>query len=243
LFGFRTYDRVRKKKTVDYFSNKENAYVILLTKSNLVQPLLDLNHNQHTIVQWSMNNEEFIKLYEHGTASMISRLKAAKFVQEAGYPVTFRVDPIFATKGWKQHYSKMIEKIYEYIKPDHITFAVAKFQGPEEIKQIIANSYGHDSKLLNQELGKFEFAKANYSSDYLKSENSFPGTMPDMPFTYPDQLRYELLSHMIKTTRKYDFDLRIGVCEESADMWGELGLPYSNNKNLDCACNYTGFAT
>jgi len=228
------------KNLVEFFA-KSNGYLILLTKSGIVQPLLGLQHNRHTIMQWSMNAPEFTRKYERGAGSLVTRIKAAKRLKAENYPIVFRIDPIFAFDNWKVQYQLMIDTVFESVKPDHITLGVARFQGPTEIQQIIDNGYGARRSLLQSQNPHFVFAKLNASSGYQSSENPFENTMADMPYTYPDEFRYELLNNIISRIKGHDPDISIGICEESREMWDELGLRYRNNKNLDCACNYTGF--
>jgi len=232
LTGF-TQDLVR------YFAASK-GYLILLTKSSITRPLLNLQHNGHTIMQWSINAADFTRKYERGAASLTSRLRAAKRLKAENYPIVFRIDPIFAFDNWREQYRLMVDTIFEFLKPDHITLGVARFQGPDEIQQIITNGYGHKG-LLDSQQDRFVFAKLNASDGYKSAENPFENTMADMPFTYPDELRYELLRNIVAGIREHDATVSIGICEESREMWDELGVMYRGNKNLDCACNYTGF--
>ena len=66
----------------------------MLTKSDNVDDILDLPHNGQTIIAWSMNNTMVSQKFEIGAPSFERRLAAARKVQEAGYRVRIRLDPI-----------------------------------------------------------------------------------------------------------------------------------------------------
>ena len=82
------------QKFIPWFGASDNGYLFMLTKSDNVDEILDLPHNGHTIVAWSMNNESVSRKFEIGAPPFIRRLNAAHKVQDAGYPVRIRLDPI-----------------------------------------------------------------------------------------------------------------------------------------------------
>jgi len=229
------------QRLVRYFADQDRAYLVLLTKSSAIQPILGLRHGGHTIVQWTINADYFTRKYEHGTASLEAKLGAAREVAKEGYPVVFRCDPIFAFDGWREHYRAMVDTIFQYMRPDHVTLGVAKFQSLKEVREIIANRYGHDGELLREQLKDFVLAKGSASNGYEVEANPHDHTMSDMPYSYPDEMRFALLEHIISCFRQNSHDLSIGICEEPASMWDALDLHYRGHKNFDCACNFTGF--
>jgi len=62
---------------IPFFGQSGNGYLFLLTKSDNVDCILDLPHNGHSIVTWSMNNEDVSRKYEIGAPSFERRLEAA----------------------------------------------------------------------------------------------------------------------------------------------------------------------
>ena len=100
----------------------------MLTKSDNVDAILDLPHNGHTIIAWSINNEKVSRKFEIGAPGFERRLEACRKVQEAGYPVRIRLDPIVPFDGWQQAYSDTIRKIFEKISPERITLGTLRFE-------------------------------------------------------------------------------------------------------------------
>ena len=95
------------RKFIPWFGTTENGYLFMLTKSDNVDDILDLQHNGHTIIAWSMNNARVSSKFEIGAPPFERRLNAALRVQDAGYPLRIRLDPIVPFDGWQKAYADM----------------------------------------------------------------------------------------------------------------------------------------
>jgi spore photoproduct lyase len=100
--------------------------LLFLTKSgiNNIQLLTDdPSLNEIIIMSYSLNPQPIIEQFEKGTASLESRLEAAKKLQEMGYEVRLRIDPIIPVKDWPILYLELIESIFKgfNLKPERIT--------------------------------------------------------------------------------------------------------------------------
>src|SRR3989338_6266011 len=65
----------------------QKTRLLFLTKSDCVDSLLNLKHKNKVIASFSVNTDMVYKQLEHRAASPVSRLIAAKKLQEAGYEV------------------------------------------------------------------------------------------------------------------------------------------------------------
>ena len=72
---------------IPWFGQSRNGYLYMLTKSDNVDGILNLAHNGHTIIAWSLNNDAVSRRFEIGAPTFDRRLEAARKVQEAGYRV------------------------------------------------------------------------------------------------------------------------------------------------------------
>ena len=74
------------REFIPWIGNTENGYLFMLTKSDNVDDILDLPHNNRTIIAWSINNEVVSLIFEIGASSFKHVLSAALKVQkvEAG---------------------------------------------------------------------------------------------------------------------------------------------------------------
>ena len=116
------------REFIPWFGRSGNGYLFMLTKSDNVDDILDLPHNGHTIVAWSMNNAAVSRKYEIGAPSFRRRLAAARKVQEAGYPLRIRLDPIVPFEGWENAYAETIKEIFSSVSPERITLGTLRFE-------------------------------------------------------------------------------------------------------------------
>jgi len=78
-----------------------------------------------SILSWSLNSEEVSKEFEIGAPSFERRLQAARKVQEAGYRIRIRLDPIVPIPEWKTAYANTIHKIFENVNPESVTIGTS----------------------------------------------------------------------------------------------------------------------
>lgn len=83
------------QRAIEFFGSRENARFRFVTKYNDIDSLLNLGHNGHTEIRFSINTSSIIDQYEHFTASRDKRIEAGIKVAEAGYPTGFLVAPVF----------------------------------------------------------------------------------------------------------------------------------------------------
>ena len=75
-----------------------------------------------------MNHESISKKFEIGAPSFERRLKAAVKVQNAGYPLRIRIDPIVPFEGWQDAYAETIRRILKNTSPERITLGTLRFE-------------------------------------------------------------------------------------------------------------------
>jgi spore photoproduct lyase len=211
------------RKFIPWFGTTANGYLFMLTKSDNVDEILDLNHNGHTIVAWSINNERVSRKFEIGAPPFVRRLNAAQKVQRAGYPVRIRIDPIVPTNGWQKDYAGTVKNIFDNIQLDRITLGTLRFE-PE--------FYNLRNKLFSpgSELPRIlEDMQPMFEPKQLSNGKKGAGK-----YSYTEEKRMEIYGFIIEEIRKYS-DCRIALCKESARVWDDLGLDRSK---CSCACQY-----
>ncbi|HID19277.1 TPA: hypothetical protein EYP27_07045 [Candidatus Bathyarchaeota archaeon] len=112
-------DRVMRL-LIPIFGRQSRHKLLLLTKSDMVEGIMELPHNGQTIVSFSLNPPAVSSLFEPDAPSPDRRLKAAWKCLEAGYKVRIRIDPMIPVKGWEDAYGKLAEKVAE-LKPERVT--------------------------------------------------------------------------------------------------------------------------
>ncbi|MEI9478200.1 MAG: spore photoproduct lyase family protein, partial [Deltaproteobacteria bacterium] len=208
------------REFIPWFGQIQNAYLFMLTKSDNVDDILDLAHNGHTIIAWSLNNETISKKFEIGAPSFERRLIAARKVQEAGYRLRIRLDPIVPIDGWEEQYARTVDEIFKKISPETVTLGTLRF---EEGFYRMRNTL---------------FSKGTEAAQYLDSmepmfpSKVFPGSKKPKSgkYSFTEEKRTGIFDFVIKEIRKYS-DCPVALCKESANVWNRLGLPLS-----ECRC-------
>ncbi len=186
-------------RIVAMFGKLDNLRLLILTKSGIdeFRPLLNAEHNGHTIASWSITCEEVIAQYEPGNVVLKSRLEAAKAAQQAGYEVRFRLDPLILFDEWPDAYGRTISSIYDMrIAPARFTLGSFRFQG----------SLGH--------IIKGRFPKTDLLDNPMEKEGK--------RWRYKPEVREEFYRYAITCIRKYDTNVPIALCRETSSVCRSL---------------------
>ena len=204
----------------------ENHKVLFLTKGGTrhVEVLLR-NEWMHDlsrffIISFSVNPERIVKKYEKGTADSEDRINAARLLQDRGFIVRIRVDPVIPVSGWRVDYAVLTRKILvDYgLKPERIT--IGSLRGLQ--------------KTIN-------FAKDNEWREYFRG-----GEKTGWGLKIERDLRFEIYTFIIKKIREAGYSGPIALCKETVDVWmslvdlGLLSNPGSPGvwENVLCNCKF-----
>lgn len=183
--------------------------LLFLTKSDCVRNLLKLEHGGQTIVSFSVNTDKVWQYLEHRTPSPVDRLQAARKVQDAGYEVRLRIDPIIRYSTWEDDYRRLTEMIFDYVTPSRIT--IGEYRPAEGLSSHIKARFPESSLLkvngsLIAEAGKLR---------------------------YPREQRIEMFRMIADVIRRYNNKVLISLCKETPQVWKAVGL---ESRGLFCNC-------
>ena len=99
--------------TIDIFCSDPNqkGFLTFPTKFDMVDSILDLNHNGKVIVRMSVNPEEIITKVEFGTSRLYKRIEAINKLKQAGYKIGILIAPVIFVQNWEVLYEDLIKKI------------------------------------------------------------------------------------------------------------------------------------
>jgi spore photoproduct lyase len=174
------------KKTIDFFGKQPYGRFRFVTKFTDVESLLDAKHNGHTRFRFSLNCEDVIREYEHGTPSATERITAASKVLQAGYPLGFIIAPIFKLEDWKDQYTRLFILLEEQLSqnsslnwsPENLTFEFITHRFTTRAKSTILKVFPQ-TKLQMEEhnrkykFGQFGYGKYVYQPDEMDELKSF----------------------------------------------------------------------
>jgi len=197
LDPFTGYSRIM----VPFFAQHKLARLILLTKSANVENLLDLNHQGHTILSWSLNPPEICSTFEKNVPSCAERIAAMRKCVKAGYPLRAVIMPVIPIESWQNIYDNFLEFFLMVVPLKRITLG-----------QIC--SYSGALKLTEQKLGK-----KNPISDQIEKRKSRDGRL-----RFPLKLRIEIYKHLIDTIRRFKPELQVSLCMEEYQTFKALNM-------------------
>ena len=126
--------------TIESFSKSNKGYLTFPTKFNMVESILNLNHNGRIIIRMSLNPEEIVNKIEFGTSRLKQRIEALNKLKEADYKVGILIAPIIMVDNWKNLYGELIKRLAE-----ELSEKVKK----EAIFELIFMTYSYVHKMIN----------------------------------------------------------------------------------------------
>lgn len=183
--------------------------LLFLTKSDNVQNLPVLPHNGKSIISFSINTNKVYHDLEHRTALPEDRLIAAQQLQNAGYEVRLRIDPVFIYEGWQEDYLDLVDMIFRSVKPSRFTIG----------------EYRPSKGLVSHIKSRFP------ESSLIKINGSLinDGTK----LRYPEMKRVSAFRTIIERIMQYDPGMKISLCKEIPTIWKQLDI---NMNGLCCNC-------
>ena len=204
---------------VNYFAKQDDKYLMLYTKSDNIDHLLDLNHNGHTIINWTLSCDTVSRLIEKKAPIMDDRINSALKCQSAGYTVRFRFSPIIPIKNWQAENTEMIEKLFEKVKPDLITIDVLGWMTARQIiDSIDITLFDDEYRAIIEELA--DKGAVNYVKQII-----------------PYEARLKIYRYIIGELKRLGSGTPFAICMETQEMWDELSDEIGMNKdNYVCCC-------
>lgn len=182
------------KSTIEFFAKEEKGRFRFVTKFNDIDSLLNINHNNHTEIRFSINTPKVINSYEHATTSSEKRIEAAAKVAEAGYKIGFIIAPVFIYENWESDYKKLISDIKESLPQKfhkQIIFEVISHRYTTKAKNRILEIYPDTTLPMEDEerkfkYGQFGYGKYVYSKEQLSHMKEF--FLSEIKDKFPDSI-------------------------------------------------------
>lgn len=197
---------------IPFFARHKYARQIMLTKSENIQNILDLDHNNHTILSWSLNPPEISSAFEANIPSVYKRIAAMKKCADAGYPIRAVIMPIIPIGNWRQTYEDFLRHLLNLIPLKRIT-----------IGQIC--SYPDALNFMERKLGPDNPISMLLAKAHEKS--------PDGRTRFPIKFRIDVYKHIIETIKSSKPALPVALCMEEPAVFDALNIQRVPNR---CNC-------
>lgn len=150
---------------------KSNSLLELRTKSTQIRSLLKRKPIDNCIIAFSFTPDKIALALEHKTPSVVKRLQAIIDLQQAGWRIGLRFDPLIYTKDWSEDYKKLFDLLFGKINLDLLhSVSLGSFRLPRNYFRKLEKLYP-DERLL---------------ASPLSEENNMIG--------YPDNIRDDMLT-------------------------------------------------
>jgi spore photoproduct lyase len=107
------------------------ARLELRSKSAAIKSLLKLPPLKNIVVSFSLGTAKQVSDFDHKTAPLASRLKAAKQLSEYGYAIGWHFDPIIADENIAADFRQIAEQSFAAVpKPQYISIGMLRFSDP-----------------------------------------------------------------------------------------------------------------
>ncbi len=188
------------KFIIQLFEQQDIHKVLFVTKSANINNVLGLRSANQAIFSFSLNPSSVAERWEKKAPLPLKRLEAAKKLNERGYSVRIRIDPIVPIKDWEEHYRQLIDDIFDRFIPERLTLG--------SLRGLQSTINGTNDKSW---------------TGFLKEYSNW-GKKIDL------ETRCELYSFLRKYLKeKYQYN-SIALCKESIEVWEKLGMDWKNIK-------------
>lgn len=189
----------------------DNASLEIKTKTDRIEPLLEMEPSDRIIVSFSVNSASISRSEERRAAELHRRIEAAGRAQRHGYRVGFHFDPIIPLPGWEDGYFETIDRIFHGTDARRIAWiSLGVLRFVPALKEVARDRFGpipyfHDGFLRGLD-GKSRI---------------------------PADRRISVYRKMADRIRHHAPDARVYFCMESPRVWeAALGLPMKSDADL-----------
>lgn len=163
--------------TIENFKNCPKGKLTFPTKFDMVDNILNIDHQGKVTIRMSVNPEAIINKVEFGTSRLKGRIQAINKLKEAGYNIGILIAPVIMVENWKELYLELIkqlsEELSEKVKKDvffEIIFMTYSFVHTKINEEAFPNAINLYDKELMTGRGK---GKYMYKNQYREEGEEF----------------------------------------------------------------------
>ncbi|HSN22888.1 MAG TPA: DNA photolyase, partial [Methylomicrobium sp.] len=128
-----------------FFATLPNAWLELRTKSTQIRTLLTQSPLPRCIVAFSLSPDPIAQKVEHKAPSLQRRLEAIGKLQEQGWAIGLRFDPVIYQTGYQAQYRQLFEEVFARIDPDRLhSVSLGSFRLPDHFFRRMQKLYPNE---------------------------------------------------------------------------------------------------
>jgi len=168
-------------QAIKFFANQPDGRFRFVTKYTNVEDFIEVEHNGHTTVRFSLNTDRVIKSYEYFTPPAGKRIEAARKVMEKEFPTGFLIAPVFLEGDWKREYESLLTMLRDnisHIPNKNISFEIISHRYTSKAKNRILEIFPQTSLPMEEEdrsfkYGQFGYGKYMYNKEQISEMKEF----------------------------------------------------------------------
>ena len=128
------------------FKEHPSALLELRTKSTQIRSLLNRDPMNNVVVAYSFTPAEIADVLEHKTPSIKKRVDAMVKLQNAGWKLGLRFDPLIYESDYQEKYKQLFELVFNHINIDKLhSVSLGSFRLPKEFFRAIQKLYPEET--------------------------------------------------------------------------------------------------
>jgi len=130
------------ENSLPFFADHPLATLELRTKSAQIRFLLEREPLPNVVAAMTLTPHRIAQALEHRAPSLKRRLEALKKLQEKGWKIGLRLDPIIYCENWQEEYQNFYEEVFSTISLERLhSVSMGAFRVPRGVFKNMARLY------------------------------------------------------------------------------------------------------
>ena len=200
------------------FDETDDKYLLLYTRSDNVDHLLDLPYKTHSLVNWTISMDSVCRVIERDSPTLDERIEAMRKCQGAGYVVRAGFTPIIPIREWRAETTDMLERLFARVEPEVVRCWVLAMMDADEFERMF-DVESMDPKFIR---------RMRAEAETLRGQHIAP---------FPLDVRREVYEHHLDELRRISPHTPCAICTDHPQLWADLAPKLQMRPgNMFCCC-------
>jgi len=135
---------------LDFFANQPNAHLELRTKSTQIRHLLERRAIENCVVAYSFSPDAIARAVEHKAPTVEKRIDALVKLQNAGWKIGLRFDPLLRADNFEPLYKELFDGVFNRLDTKSIhSVSLGPFRLPKPFFKKLIQLYPDEALLAD----------------------------------------------------------------------------------------------
>ena len=136
---------------IPFFGSRSDMTLEIRTKSTQVRKLLEFDPLPNCVVAMSFTPEAAAKRWEHRVPAITKRLQAMRKLQQAGWPVAIRFEPVIAEPEVENNYERLFQQVFSTLDGELLhSVSLGEFRLPAGFHKKMVKLYPEEGLLARE---------------------------------------------------------------------------------------------